>query len=159
MDGPLYMDAVITPHRSLSQRGLIVLIAVLTAINTLTALVFFNLGAAPVPAFLGLDVAAVVVALLASRRAALTRERVQVTTAEIHVWRETPGGSITVWRSPTAFTRVTLVGPDQDDPDLQLRLSDRGVAVARALTRTERRDFAVALERAIRRARTGGRAI
>jgi uncharacterized membrane protein len=156
MDGPFYMDAVITPHRSLSQRGFVVLISVLTAINALSALVFLNLGAAPVPAFLGLDVAALVVALLVSRRAALNRERVQVTASEIHVWHETPKGATTVWRSPTAFTRVALVGPDQDDPDLQLRLSDRGVAVARALTRAERRDFAAALDRAIRRARTGG---
>jgi uncharacterized membrane protein len=156
MDGPFYMDAVITPHRSLSQRGFIVLISVLTAINGLSALIFLQMGAAPVPAFLGLDVAAVIVALLVSRRAALNRERVQVTAMEIHVWRETPRGSTTIWRSPTAFTRVALVGPDEDDPDLQLRLSDRGVAVARALSRAERRDFAAALERAIGRARAGG---
>lgn len=155
MDGPLYMDAVITPHRSLSQRGFIVLIGVLTTINAVSAIVFLRLGAAPVPAFLGLDVAALVIALLVSRRAVLNRERVQVTAAEIHVWRETPKGAQTVWRSPTAFTRVALVGPDEEDPDLQLRLSDRGVAVARALTRAERRDFAAALERAIRNARAG----
>ena len=156
MDGPFYMDAVITPHRSLSQRGFIILISVLTTINALSAIVFLRLGAGPVPAFLGLDVVALVVALLVSRRAVRNRERVQITAAEIHVWRETPKGAQTLWRSPTAFTRVALVGPDEDDPDLQLRLSDRGVAVARALTRAERRDFAVALERAIRRARGGG---
>jgi uncharacterized membrane protein len=155
MDGPFYMDAVITPHRSLSQRGFIVLIAIMTAINALSAIVFLRMGAAPVPAFLGLDVVALVVALLVSRRATRIRERVQVTAAEIHVWRETPKGAPTLWRSPTAFTRVALVGPDEDDPDLQLRLSDRGVAVARALTRAERRAFAVALERAIRKARAG----
>jgi uncharacterized membrane protein len=155
MDGPYYMDAVITPHRSLSQRGFIVLIAIMTAINALSAIVFLRMGAAPVPAFLGLDVVALVVALLVSRRATRIRERVQVTAAEIHVWRETPKGAETLWRSPTAFTRVALVGPDEDDPDLQLRLSDRGVAVARALTRSERRAFAAALERAIRKARAG----
>ena len=49
MDGPLYMDAVITPHRSLSRRGFIILISVLTAINTATAMVFLAMRAAPVP--------------------------------------------------------------------------------------------------------------
>jgi len=155
MDGPFYMDAVITPHRSLSQRGFIVLISVLTTINALSAIVFLRMGAAPVPAFLGLDVFALTLALLINRRGGLNRERVQVTASEIHVWRETPKGAETLWRSPTAFTRVALVGADEDDPDLQLRLSGRGVAVARALSRAERCDFAAALERAVRKARAG----
>jgi uncharacterized membrane protein len=155
MDGPLYMDAVITPHRSLSRRGFIILISVLTAINTATAAVFLAMRAAPVPLFLGVDLIAIVVAFIASRRAALKRERIQVTAAEVRVVLETPKGEHTVWQSPTAFTRVALVGPDEDDADLQLRLSDRALGVARALTRSERRDFAVALERAIRRARIG----
>jgi uncharacterized membrane protein len=155
MDEPYYMDAVITPHRSLSRRGFIVLISVLTAINAASALVFMALHAAPIPLFLGLDVVALVVALSASRRAARRLERVQVTASEVRVMCETPKGAETVWLSPTAFTRVALMGEDDDDMDLQLRLSDRGVAVARALSRSERRDFAVALERAIRRARAG----
>lgn len=155
MEGPYYMDAVIRPHRSLSRRGFIILIAVLTGINSLTALLFLALHAVVVPLFIGLDVIVLVVALIASRRAARSLERVQVTSAEVRVVRETPRGAHTVWLSPTAFTRVALVDEDGDDPDLQIRLSNRGVAVARALTRSERRDFAVALERAIRRARTG----
>ena len=159
MDGPYYMDAVITPHRSLSQRGFIVLISVLTAINAASAWVFVALHAAPIPLFLGLDVVALVVALSASRRAARRLERVQVTAAEVRVVHESPKGAETVWLSPTAFTRVALVGADEDDPDLQLRLSDRGVAVARALSRSERREFALALERAIRRARAGPSAV
>lgn len=153
MDGPFYMDAVITPHRSLSRKGFIVLIAVLTAINTATAILFLALRAAPVPLFLGLDLVALVAAFVASRRAVLKRERVQVTATEVRVTLETPRGAHMVWASPTAFTRVTLVDPDGDDPDLQLRLSDKGLALARALTRAERRDFAAALEKAIYRAR------
>ncbi|HWD67180.1 MAG TPA: DUF2244 domain-containing protein [Caulobacteraceae bacterium] len=155
MEGPYYMDAVIRPHRSLSRRGFIILIAALTGINSLTALLFLALHAVVVPLFIGLDVIVLVVALIASRRAARSLERVQVTSAEVRVVRETPRGEHTVWLSPTAFTRVALVDEDGDDPDLQIRLSDRGVAVAKALTRSERRDFAVALERAIRRARAG----
>lgn len=153
MDGPYYMDAVITPHRSLSRKGFIVLIAVLTSINTITAILFVALRATPVPLFLGLDVIALAVAFIASRRAVLRRERIQVTAADVRVVLETPKGASTVWLSPTAFTRVALVGEDEDDLDLQLRLSDRALGVARALTRAERRDFAVALERAIRQAR------
>ena len=158
MDGPYFMDAVITPHRSLSRRGFIILISVLTGINSLTALLFIALHAVPVPLFIGLDVIAIIVALVASRRAALNLERVQVTRAEVRVVRETPKGAHTVWLSPTAFTRVSLVG-DDDEQDLHIRVSDRGVAVASALTRREKREFAAALEQAIRRARSGAAAI
>jgi uncharacterized membrane protein len=155
MDGPFFMDAVITPHRSLSQRGFLALIGALTAINTATAILFVKMGAAPVPIFLGLDVAAVIFAFLASRRAATRRERVQVTASQIRVVLETAQGTETLWLSPTAFTRVHLEGEAEDETDLQLRLSNRGIAVARALSRPERLEFAKALDRAIMRARAG----
>jgi len=155
MDGPFFMDAVITPHRSLSSRGLIVLIGVLTLINCASAAFFVAIGAGPIPLFLGLDMAAVVIAFRASQRAASRLERVQVTAAEVRVVEETPRGARTIWISPTAFTRVTLVGAPGEEDDLQLRLSDRALRVARALSRPERLAFAQALDRAIWRARTG----
>jgi len=148
------MDAVITPHRSLSRRGFIVLISILTAINCVSAGVFLALGAAPVPIFLGVDVLAVVVALVASNRAARRKERVQVTAAEVRVMLETPGGDVqTLWTSPTAFTRVSLLGEAEDETDLRLMLSGKEMAVARALSRPERLEFAQALDRAIMQAR------
>jgi len=156
MDGPYYMDAVITPHRSLSRRGFIVLISVLTLINIATAAVFVAIGAGLVPVFLGLDVIALAVALIASNRSGQGRERVQVTAAEVRVVLETRRGARRVWTSPTAFTRVTLLGEAENGADLRLALSDREIAVARALRRSERLDFALALDRAILNARAQG---
>ena len=66
----LYMDAAIIPNRSLTRRGLIILIAVITVANCASALVFLAMGAVFVPVFLGLDVLAVVVAFIVSFRAA-----------------------------------------------------------------------------------------
>ena len=149
------MDAVITPHRSLSKRGFIVLISVMTAINVVAAMVFVSLGAAPVPIFLGLDLVAVIIAFTASSRAATRNERIQVTAAEVRVTLETPRGAQTLWVSPTAFTQVALLGEAEDETDLRVRLSGRELAVARALSRRERLDFAQALDRAIMRARSG----
>ena len=40
MDGLVYMDAVITPNRSLSQRGFVVLISIVTFFNCVAAGVF-----------------------------------------------------------------------------------------------------------------------
>ena len=154
MPGSLYMDAVITPHRSLSQRGFIVLIGAMTAINCLTAVAFVARGAAPVLAFLGLDLVAVVIAFMVSNRALRRRERVQVTAEEVRVVLESARGEETVWTSPTAFTRVALVGDPEDHHELRLALSGREFPVASALSPRERLDFAQALERAIRMART-----
>ncbi|HEY5106378.1 MAG TPA: DUF2244 domain-containing protein, partial [Caulobacteraceae bacterium] len=152
MDEALYMDAVITPHRSLSQRGAITLIAVLTAINCATAAAFVIIGAAFVPLFIGLDLVAVIVALAASGRASKKSERVQVTADEVRVLSQTPAGLSTLWTSPTAFTRVAFDEAALDDGALRLTLSGRELPLARALNRRERLDFARALDRAIMRA-------
>lgn len=147
------MDALITPHRSLSEKGFIVLIAIMTTINCATAVLFVYLGAAPVPVFLGLDLVAVVVALAVSNRRSQRKERVQVSAAEVRVMLETPQGEKLLWASPTAFTRVTVVGESNDLPELRLALSGRELPLALALGRAERLDFAKALRQAIAQAR------
>jgi uncharacterized membrane protein len=153
MGRPLYMDAVITPHRSLSERGFIVLITIVTLANCASAAVFIAMGAMFVPIFLGLDLLAVVVAFLVSFRAARNVERVQVTARDVRVLRETPKSSKVVWESPTAFTRVALQTEDERAVELKLALSGRELPVAAALSPGERAEFAKALEQAIWEAR------
>ncbi|MHB8530782.1 MAG: DUF2244 domain-containing protein [Caulobacteraceae bacterium] len=155
MDGPLFMDAVITANRSLSARGFVILIGALTTINAASAAVFVFLGAGPVPIFIGLDLAAVIIAFAISIRAARRRERIQVSAAEVRVLLETPRGEQMVWASPTAFTQVALIGEAEDRTDLRLRLSGREFPVARALSRRERLSFSRALDAAIVQARSG----
>jgi uncharacterized membrane protein len=155
MDEPFFMDAVITPHRSMSSKGFIILIGVLTAINATSAAFFVMIGAGPIPVFLGLDLLAVIVAFAVSSRAARRQERIRVTALEVRVIQASPRGEETVWVSPTAFTSVALVGDAGDADFLRLRLSDRELRVARDLSRPERLAFAKALDRALWRARSG----
>jgi uncharacterized membrane protein len=155
IDEPFFMDAVITPHRSMSSKGFIILIGVLTTINIVSAGFFLYLGAGPVPIFLGLDLVAVIVAFAVSNRAARRHERIRVTASEVVVTQASPQGEQTVWTSPTAFTRLAMVGDVGDAAHLRLRLSDRELQVARDLSRPEREAFAKALDTALWRARTG----
>ncbi|UTP39688.1 DUF2244 domain-containing protein [Phenylobacterium sp. LH3H17] len=156
MDGLVYMDAVITPNRSLSQRGFIVLICIVTFFNCAAAAVFLAMGATLVPFFLGLDVLAVIAAFLASYAAARRVERVRVTSREVRVVRETPSHSEVVWESPTAFTRVALeLDEDEVVQAVRLAVSGRHASVAMALSPPERADFARHLEWAIYEARRG----
>lgn len=138
------MDAVITPNRSLSRRGLWVLMGVLAAYNLMVGVFLLAIGAFPVPVFLGLDFAGVALAFHISNRRAASAERVRVSAETVEVLRL----ERTVWSSPTAFTQVSM-----QDKAVALRLSGRVLAVARALSPRERTAFAEALERAIRAAR------
>lgn len=156
MIGSLYMDAVITPHRSLSQRGFIVLISIVTVANVASAAVFLMMGAHLVPIFLGVDLAAIVVAFLISFRAARVVERVQVTSSDVRITRETPSASVLVWESPTAFTRVSVERDEDRVVGLRLALSGRETDVAAALSPRERAEFAKALDLAIWKAKRGG---
>lgn len=153
MATPLYMDAEIRPNRSLSERGFVILIAIVTLANCASAAVFIAVGATFVPIFLGLDVLAVIVAFLISFRAARRVERVQVSSREIRVLLETPQSTTLVWESPTAFTRLRVEKEEERAVALKLALSGREAEVASALSPRERADFAQALERAIWQAR------
>ncbi len=153
MSGQTYMDAVITPHRSLSERGFIILIAVVTLANCCSAAVFVYLGAILVPFFLAVDMLAVIVAFMVSYAGAKRIERVTITARDVVVKHEAPNWSRVVWESPTAFTRVTVEREEDKTMGLRLALSGKEVAVARALSPRERGEFAKALEQAIWEAR------
>jgi uncharacterized membrane protein len=148
------MDAVIWPNRSLSPRGLSILLCLFAAYNIVVAIFLIVIGAFPVPVFLGLDMAGLALAFHISNRRAREAERVQVSADAIRVTRQQGGRIETVWTSPTAFTRVAMETADDDDAvQVRLKLSGRSLTVAQALSPKERADFAAALERAIHAAR------
>ena len=153
MPATLYMDAVITPHRSLSRKGFAVLLGVVIAFNLAVGTLMLVLKAFPVPIFLGGDVLAVIVAFRASYRGAGQAERVQVTADEVVVAHEWSRGRRTVWRSPTAFTRVVVERPTDHDTRVRLTMSGRGLIVGHALSPGDRPGLADAIERAIAAAR------
>ncbi len=149
------MDAVLTPNRSLSKRGLYILLAVLAAYNVVVMIFLLIIGAFPVPIFLGLDFVGVLIAFRVSNRRAGWAERVQVTAERVQVSHRRPEGrEQTVWTSPTAFTRVALERAGEHEACVRLRLSNRTHRVGASLSPAERPGFADALERAIRSARS-----
>ncbi len=153
MDPRLHMDAVLTPTRSLSRTGLFVLLGVLGLFNLLLAVLFLVMGAWPAPIFLGVDFLAVLLAFHLSYRQARRRERVQVSADEVRVVHEVGAQKRTVWRSPTAFTRVEVQAKGQPEVRVTLAMSRRRLVVAGQVSPQERTDFADALEAAIRSAR------
>jgi uncharacterized membrane protein len=157
MPSTLYMDAVITPNRSLSKRGLYWVIGVLIAFNLAVASLMMALGAFPVPIFLGVDVLAVILAFRASHRSGAVAERVQVTAAEVRILHQAGPRSRTVWTSPTRLTQVAIEAPGTHESRVRLHLPGRAATVGHALSPDERAAFAEALRRAILTARGAGR--
>jgi uncharacterized membrane protein len=153
MTATLYMDKVLTPNRSLSKVGFYWLIGLLVAANIAIACFLLALGALPVPVFLLIDVVGVLLAFRASYRGAGQAERVQVSAEEVRVSHEIGRSARTVWRSPTAFTRVSVEEPGQHEVRVSLHLSQRALTIARALSPSERMVFADALQDAIRQAK------
>jgi uncharacterized membrane protein len=149
----LHLDAVLRPHRSLSPRGALMLLLPLLFVNLVFGAFFLALGAPLVPPFLGLDVLAVGLALMASFRAGRWTERVRVTADMIQVTSDRGGRRKTVWTSPTLFTRVDLVDPGKHGVRVQLTCKGRVLSIATALGPAQREAFGRELEAAIRAAR------
>lgn len=61
--------AVLTPHRSLSPRGFLILMSVLATVSFATGLLFASIGAWPVLGFFGLDVGIIYLAFRLNYRA------------------------------------------------------------------------------------------
>ena len=145
----LYMDAVIQPNRSLSRRGLWLVLGVFALFNFWMAVFLFLIGAWPVPVFLGLDFVGVIVAFRIYRRFAERAERVSVDSDRVTVSRENAHGRSTVWSSPTAFTRVRFEENTRQDRRLTLHLYGRSVTIGSSLGQSERERLKARLELAL----------
>jgi len=147
------LNVEIRPHRSLSDRGFIILISIITAINCVTAAVFLAMGATLVPIFLGLDVLAVVVAFAVSFASARRIERVVVTESRVRLIEETRRRKVLVWEGPTAFTRLSSEAEDDRVIDLRLAVSGREASVGKALGPDARAELMRTLDAALQKAR------
>ncbi len=148
-----YLDAALKPTRSMNRRGVWWLMVPLVLVNLIVGTMFFVMGGAFVPPFLGLDVLGLGLALWFNFRAAKRVEHVHVTADLITVTREVGGAPRTVWTSAPAFTRLDLSFPGRHASKLKLFSKGKGVTLAAALAPSERKAFADQLGDAIAAAR------
>ena len=145
----LYLDAELKAHRSLSRKGLAIVLILLIGFNVAVAMFMFSIGAFPVPFFLGLDVIGVVLAFFISNRRRLAGERVQVTHDEVRVITQAGPRPRTLWSSPTAFTRVDVETSSEGVSRLRVRLSRRSLTIGAMLGPGELGLFSERLKTAI----------
>ena len=149
-------SAVLTPHRSLSPRGFLVLMAAICIVSVSTGLLFFMLGAWPVIGFMGLDVLLIYVAFKLNFRALQLYETVDLTSDALTVTRVAPSGKSQSWRFSPYWTRVSVQPRLGQSSELSIALHGRRLVFASFLTDDERVDFASALSSALGAARSPG---
>lgn len=153
---PTLFSAIITPHRSLSGTGFLVVMALVGGLSFIGGMFFFLLGAWPVIGFLGLDVLLVYWAFRANYRAAAAFEEVTVTPSELRVRRVSHRGQVAEWTLNPLWTRVDREKHEEFGL-LRLFLVSRGrrLAVAAFLSPKEKESFATALSAALGEAKRG----
>jgi len=153
---PTLFSAMLTPHRSLSGVGFLVLMGMIAGLGFVGGVVFFIVGAWPVIGFLGLDVALVYWAFRANYLAAAAYEEVTVTPSELRVKKVSHRGEVAEWSLNPVWTKLDRETHEEFGL-LRLFLVSRGrrLTVAGFLGPEEREAFAAALSAAIGEAKRG----
>src|SRR6266446_2198491 len=103
---PALFSAVVTPHRSLSHAGFLIVMAAVSGISFVAGTAFLMLGAWPVFGFFGLDVLLIYWAFRANYRAAAAYEQVMVTHSELRVRKVSHRGKIAEWSFNPLWVRL-----------------------------------------------------
>ena len=148
-EGRVLFNALLTPNRSLSPRGFVILMAVLCAISFTAGLFFFLVGAWPVIGFLGLGVLLVYIAFRINYRRARMYETLHLTPDALTVRRVDPSGEETSWKFQAAWLQVLTEDPHGRTSQLTLRSHGQSLVIGSFLTSKERLDLAQALRTAL----------
>ena len=153
---PTLFSAIITPHRSLSGTGFLVVMGLVGGLSFVGGMFFLLLGAWPVVGFLGLDVLLVYWAFRANYRAAAAFEEVTVTPSELRLRRVSHRGAVAEWTLNPVWTKLDRETHEEFGL-LKLFLVSRGrkFSVAGFLSPKEKESFAAALSTALGEARRG----
>lgn len=149
-----YFSAVLTPYRSLSPRGFLIVMSVLATVSFIAGFAFFLIGAWPVVGFFGLDLALIYWAFRKNYADARVYETVEVSSTDLVVHRVVKGRVPSIWRVSPYWVRIFLEAPDEIDGYEtcgRLILSAHGeqLEIGSFLAPAEKRSFAEALRDAV----------
>ena len=153
---PPLFSAVLTPHRSLGERGFILVMAIVGFVSFAAGMLFLVLGAWPVMGFFGLDVVLIYWAFRANYRSARAYEHITVTPTRLTVRKVTHRGEAKEWLLNPLWVRLERYSiEDFGLQRLALVSHGRELTVAGFLGPDEKESFARALTAALGEARRG----
>ncbi len=157
-DAPFF-NARLTPYRSLSPKGFLILMGVTGAICFFSGLMFLSLGAWPIFGFFGLDVALVWWAFRSNYRTARAYEEVMISATQILIRKVSHRGAVEEIRFNPFWVKLEI-NREEDEGVTKITLNARGkrTLIGGFLNPDDRTSFASALQSALNAAKTGGAA-
>lgn len=152
--GALLFEAVIVPHRSLTPRGLRVLIAAIAGACALTALRFWLIGAWPVAAFSVFEIGLILWLIRMNVLQARGSELVLLSESTLRIIRTDPKGNREERVLPSAWLNVVLEESPGRIPRLLLAVRQQREEIGKVLGEAAKRDLAKALGGALHKARS-----
>jgi len=149
----LLFEAVIVPHRSLTPRGLAILLSAITGMVGLTAMRFWLIGAWPVAAFSVVEVGLAIWLIWLNVHSARASELVLLSEDGIRIIRTDPRGRRQERLLSTAWLNVTVEETPGRVPRLFLAARNIREEIGTVLGEAQKRDLAAALGAALHRAR------
>ncbi|SOE17862.1 uncharacterized membrane protein [Hoeflea halophila] len=148
-DEPLF-EAVLSPYRSLGRVGFVVLMGVTTLITVIHMAIFARVGAWPVFAFFGLDLALLFGAFWLSYRSARAREFIRMSRTDLSIRKVAPSGRSEDHQFNPFWTRFNIARHEEIGIT-GMRVSSRGqqTEVGAFLNPEDKESFATAFQRAL----------
>jgi uncharacterized membrane protein len=146
---PAEFSAVLTPHRSLSPRGFLIFMAIISVISFTAGMAFFMAGAWPVLGFFGLDVLLIYGAFKLNYYAARAYETVSIYGNQLVVTKVLPSGRSKSWTFNPYWARVELISLPGRASRLLVTSHGRRLVLGAFLSEGERQDFATSLRNAL----------
>ena len=148
---PCYFEAVIVPHRSLSARGLKLLIGAICGLSVCSTALFWWLGAWPIAGFNGVEITAALLLLRYNARAVRANEVILLSGSSLRVIRTGQDGARTEQEVSPAWINVQLQDRPGRVPGLFLAAHGTRLEVGASLGEAEKLDLAAALKEALHR--------
>jgi uncharacterized membrane protein len=149
-------SAVLTPHRSMSRAGFVLVMGIAGGISFITGMVFLLAGAWPVFGFCGLDALLLYWAFRVSYDQAKAYEQVTVTPSELTVRQVSHRGRMREWTLNPLWVRLErVVHVEFGIERLFLISQGRRLPIAGCLGPQEKQSFATALSAALGEAKRG----
>ena len=150
---PLFA-ALLTPHRSLSPRGIRWVIAFTCVMASIPGVAFYAMGAWPVVGLLGLDVLLLYWALTASLRDTEMFEEITLWPDALDIRHVTKKGRETALSFNSFFIRFLVIRDNEDRVTaLKILTRDGEVEIGRFLTPGDKASFADAFGHALSKAK------
>ena len=146
---PCLFEAVVVPHRSLSRRGLWLLIGALATLSAITTVIFWLLGAWPIAVFNGVEITLAALLMRHHARGARANEVILLSQSALRVIRTTQDGARTERSIAPGWLRVELQDRPGRVPGLFLASHGVRVEVAASLGEPEKLSLAEALRAAL----------